>query len=128
MDTDYYSLSEIHQRLMEDKMTLNEYQKEALKTLNKGLNDREVLIDGVMGLNGEAGECIDIVKKHLFQGHDFDRHAMIKELGDVMWYLAVTAYAIDCDLEAIAKRNILKLRERYPNGFEEAMSINREEV
>lgn len=109
-------------------MTLYEYQKEALKTLNKGLNNREVLIDGVMGLNGEAGECIDIVKKHLFQGHDFDRYAMTKELGDVMWYLAVTAYAIDCDLEAIAKRNILKLRERYPNGFEEAASINREEV
>ena len=55
-------------------MTLNEYQKEALKTLNKKLNDREVLTDGVMGLNGEAGECIDIVKKHLFQGHDFDRY------------------------------------------------------
>lgn len=109
-------------------MKLNEYQEEALKTLNRSLSKEKILIDGIMGLNGEAGECIDILKKHLFQGHEFDRQAMVKELGDVLWYLAVAAMAIDYDLESIAEENITKLRKRYPNGFSEAASINREEV
>lgn len=109
-------------------MTLNEYQKEALKTLNKKLNDREVLTDGVMGLNGEAGECIDIMKKYLYQGHELDIDGLFNELGDVLWYLAITVQALGTDMEYIAERNIAKLRKRYPNGFETERSINREEV
>ena len=48
-------------------MTINEYQKLALRTLNPDLNERDVLINGVMGLCGESCEAIDIVKKHLAQ-------------------------------------------------------------
>ena len=50
-------------------MTANEYQKRALSTLNPALEKGDVLINGVMGLCGEAGEAIDLVKKHLHQGH-----------------------------------------------------------
>ena len=46
-------------------MTINEYQKLALTTLSPGLEKDKVLLNGVMGLCGEAGETIDIVKKHL---------------------------------------------------------------
>ena len=63
-------------------MTLNEYQKQAMTTLNPELSKKDVLINGVMGLCGEAGEAIDIVKKHLAQGHDLDREGLIKELGE----------------------------------------------
>ena len=108
-------------------MKINEYQDLAMRTLNQKLNKKDVLINGVMGLCGEAGEAIDIVKKHLAQGHELDKEKLIKELGDVAWYLAETAYALDIDLETVFKLNIEKLKRRYPEGFEKEKSINRDE-
>ena len=108
-------------------MTINEYQKLAMTTLNPALDKKDVLINGVMGLCGEAGEAIDIVKKHLAQGHELDREKLIKELGDVAWYLAETAYALNVPLEDVLQRNIDKLRARYPEGFATERSIHREE-
>lgn len=108
-------------------MTINEYQSLALRTLNPDLDKRDVLINGVMGLCGEAGEAIDLVKKHLHQRHALDRDGLLKELGDIAWYLAETAYALDADLESVLKGNIDKLRHRYPQGFDTAKSIERTE-
>lgn len=107
-------------------MTINEYQALAMRTLNPELSKKDVLINGVMGLCGESGEAIDIVKKHLAQGHELDRDALIKELGDVAWYLAETAYALDVPLEEVLARNIEKLKARYPQGFEVGRSMERE--
>lgn len=109
-------------------MTINEYQKLAMTTLNPALSQKDVLINGVMGLCGESGEAIDIVKKHLAQGHPLDREKLIKELGDVAWYLAETAYALEVPLEEVLQRNIEKLRERYPEGFSSERSMDRPEV
>ena len=78
-----------------------------------------------MGLCGEAGETIDIVKKHLHQGHELDREKLVKELGDVAWYLAETAYALDVSLEKVLRGNLEKLKARYPEGFDRNKSINR---
>ena len=108
-------------------MTINEYQVLAMRTLNPALSPKDVLINGVMGLCGEAGEAIDIVKKHLAQGHDLDQEALIKELGDVAWYLAETAFALNVDLEEVLARNIEKLKKRYPQGFDKEQSIRRAE-
>ena len=108
-------------------MTPNEYQKEALRTAN-GMADRyPMIINGVLGLCGEAGECADMVKKHLFQGHELDREHLAKELGDVAWYLAVSAYSIGYDLETVLQMNVDKLRKRYPDGFDAERSLNRQE-
>jgi NTP pyrophosphatase (non-canonical NTP hydrolase) len=108
-------------------MTINEYQKLAMTTLNPALSQKDVLINGVMGLCGESGEAIDIVKKWLAQGHDLDRDKLAKELGDICWYLAETATALDLSLEDIMTSNIEKLKRRYPEGFDTARSINRTE-
>ena len=108
-------------------MTINEYQKLAMTTLNPELGRKDVLINGVMGLCGESGEAIDIVKKWLAQGHELDRDKLAKELGDICWYLAETATALGYDLEDIMAANIEKLRMRYPDGFDAARSIGREE-
>ena len=108
-------------------MTVNEYQQLAMTTLNPQLSKKDVLINGVMGLCGESGEAIDIVKKHLAQGHDLDREGLIKELGDIAWYLAETATALDVSLEEVLERNIEKLRKRYPEGFDSERSQNRTE-
>jgi NTP pyrophosphatase (non-canonical NTP hydrolase) len=106
-------------------MTGNEYQRLAMTTLNPALTKKDILINGVMGLCGESGEAIDIVKKHLHQGHELDREKLIKELGDIAWYLAETAYALDLELEVVLEQNITKLKERYPEGFEAEKSMNR---
>lgn len=120
-------------------MTPNEYQKMALRTEGVYQNTHKVceafpdkaigvifrLTNGLMGLNGEAGEAIDILKKHLYQGHELNREHLAKELGDVAWYLAVSADALGYTLEEILQMNIEKLRARYPDGFEAERSVNR---
>lgn len=106
-------------------MTINEYQKLAMTTLNPELGKRDVLLNSVMGLCGESGEAIDLVKKHLMQGHDFDQKKFAKELGDIAWYLAEAATAIDMDLETILQMNIDKLKKRYPEGFDSEKSKTR---
>ena len=108
-------------------MTINEYQKLAMKTLNPELSEKDVLINGVMGLCGESGEAIDIVKKWLAQGHELDKEKLAKELGDICWYLAETATALGYSLEDIMSANIEKLRKRYPEGFDSQRSIHRSE-
>ena len=106
-------------------MTVNKYQKLAMTTLNPSLDQKDVLINAVMGLCGESGEAIDIVKKHLFQGHELDKEKLSKELGDIAWYLAEAATALDMDLEDIFAANIEKLKQRYPEGFDSRRSIHR---
>lgn len=106
-------------------MTINEYQKLAMTTLNKELDKKDVLINGVMGLCGESGEVIDLVKKHLHQGHELNKEKILAELGDVCWYIAEIAYALDTDLEDVMKGNIDKLKKRFPSGFSVEDSINR---
>lgn len=107
-------------------INMNPYQQdEVLRTAPIGTKE-ELLVNGIIGLCGEAGECADIVKKHLFQGHDLDEGHLAEELGDVAWYLALIAYAIGYDLNDIFQINVAKLRERYPDGFDEERSKNRE--
>ena len=107
-------------------LTVREYQTLAMTTLNPELSKKDVLINGVMGLCGEAGEAIDIVKKWLAQGHALDREKLAKKLGDIAWYLAETAYALDIPLEEIFRANIDKLKKRYPEGFSSERSRNRQ--
>lgn len=107
-------------------MTINEYQRLAMTTLNPELDRKDVLINGVMGLCGESGEAIDIVKKWLAQGHELDKEKLAKELGDIAWYLAETAYALEIPLEDILQANIEKLKKRYPEGFSSERSLDRE--
>lgn len=109
-------------------MTINEYQAHALRTESRITADPVPYIrvlEGLMGLNGEAGEAIDIMKKVLFQNHEFDREHLAKELGDIAWYLAIAADAIGYDLETILKMNVDKLKARYPDGFNAEHSQNR---
>jgi len=106
-------------------MTVNEYQALAMTTLNPELSKRDVLINSVMGLCGESGEAIDIVKKWMAHGHELDKTHLAKELGDIAWYLAEAATALDMDLESILAANIEKLRKRYPEGFSQERSQQR---
>ena len=79
-------------------MTGTEYQRKAMRTA-QGLTEWDLLLNGVMGLCGEAGECIDLVKKYRFQGHQLDQEKLKDELGDVMWYVAITCQALGITLQ-----------------------------
>ena len=106
-------------------MKVNEYQQKAMRTLNPSLNQKDVLINSVMGLCGESGEAIDIVKKWLMQGHELDKEHLMRELGDVAWYLAEAATALEVPLETIFQANLDKLEKRFPQGFDSDDSIHR---
>lgn len=105
-------------------MTLNEYQAAAQRT-STYQESLDKLVNGMLGLFGEGGECADVLKKALYQGHIFDKEHMAIELGDVMWYVAETAAGLGMTLEEIAQRNIDKLKARYPDGFDPERSKNR---
>lgn len=103
-------------------MDLNEYQKLASRTAN--LKD-EALTNFALGIAGEAGEVADMVKKHVYHDHLLDRDELIKELGDVLWYVSQLAAWMGIDMEEVAQRNIEKLLARYPNGFSKEASRSR---
>lgn len=104
-------------------MELDEYQETAKRTAPPPT--AEVLAILTLGLAGEAGEVADLVKKHLGHGHEWDHDRVKKELGDVLWYVAVLANHCHMTLEEIAYANIEKLKLRYPEGFSEERSRNR---
>ena len=106
-------------------MEINTYQTLAMQSLNKELKKDDVLINSVMGLCGESGEAIDIVKKWFAQGHPLDKEHLREELGDIAWYLAEAAFALDMNLEDILKANLEKLAKRYPKGFDKEASLKR---
>lgn len=106
-------------------MEINEYQQLAMTTLNPALSRKEVLINSVMGLCGESGEAIDIVKKWMAQGHALDKEHLARELGDIAWYLAEAATALEIPLEDVLRANLEKLEKRYPDGFDSQKSLVR---
>lgn len=105
-------------------MTGTEYQKCAMRTANH-LDSDKLLLNGVLGLNGESGEVSDHLKKHLFQGHDLDKTHIAYELGDALWYIAITAEGIGKTLDEVMEMNVHKLMLRYPEGFSVERSRNR---
>ena len=106
-------------------MELNRYQQLALRTAGHREDVQKTLTNTALGLAGESGEVADIIKKTFYHGHPLDKEALYRELGDVLWYLAVMADALGYDLDEIAQANVDKLRARYPEGFSEERSLNR---
>lgn len=97
-------------------MTLDEYQKEALVTAVFSDDSFKDLAHWVFGITGESGEIAEKIKKIVRdkkgEMSDQDKEEIIKEIGDVMWYLAVLAEHLGYNFEEVGKRNIAKLRSR----------------
>ena len=96
----------------------------------KGANIERLLTAGV-GMNAEAGEFLEIIKKMLFQGKPWNqdnKEHLIIELGDVMWYITQACIALDVSLDEVISGNVDKLMKRYPGGnFDVFYSENRSE-
>lgn len=106
-------------------MKANEYQELAARTINPRLYDYEIEQHAIHGLAGEVGELHSIYQK-CYQGHDFDEEHAKKELGDLLWFVAEYCTTMNWELEEVMELNIEKLMKRYPDGFEDVKSINRE--
>ena len=113
---------------MPDIDYLNQYQAEALQTAGEPDSLSSAMQRDALGLTGEAGEFAELIKKYVYHGHDLDVVKATKELGDLLWYVAVAASDLGVTLQWVAERNIAKLRERYPDGFSTAASIARVDV
>jgi NTP pyrophosphatase (non-canonical NTP hydrolase) len=98
-------------------MTFEEYQVLARRTMNTALNEQDARTMTALGLVGEAGECSELIKKHVFHNRALDRDDLRAELGDVLWYVAMLADACGLSLQEIAAHNVEKLIQRYPEGF-----------
>lgn len=124
-------------------MTGNEYQKLAMRTnddkAGERMNKRDFdlrlyhnanlpdLINACLGLAGETGELLDMVKKYVFHEKPLDTEHLKKELGDCMWYVALFCKAMSWDLDDIIQMNIDKLKARYSDGFSTDLSNHRKE-
>ena len=88
--------------------------------------DTGTVLNDCIGLSGEVGEFNDMIKKWIFHEKDLDEEHLKKELGDIMWYIAMMCHAFRWNLDEIMEMNINKLKARYPEGFDTNRSNNRE--
>ena len=87
------------------------------------------LLTASIGMQAESGEFSEVIKKIIFQGKEFtkdERFHLKRELGDVLWYWVQGCTALGYTPQEVMEENINKLESRYPNGFEVAMSENRQ--
>lgn len=110
-------------------MKLNEYQEQALRTAIGATTDLKVLLYRTLGLNGEAGEVAEKVKKILRDKdgkiNETDKQEIVKELGDVLWYLQAIADYLGVSLEEVAQKNIEKLSSRKKRNLIHGSGDNR---
>lgn len=126
-------------------MTGNDYQKLAMRTNDGKATNRVIqsiltcdmeylhgqnvvrkedmidiggILNGCLGLSGESGETLDMIKRFVFHEKELDEEHLKKELGDVMWYVAMICESVGFDLDDVMQTNIDKLVSRYPDGFD----------
>lgn len=98
-------------------MTFEEYQAAASRTRVHPDTSVNLSVKNAMGLAGETGEVVDLLKKHHYHGKPLDVDELRKELGDVLWYLTDLCTEHGLTLADVAAANIAKLQRRYPDGF-----------
>lgn len=76
------------------------------------------MVLAALGLGGEAGEVVDIIKKATFHpGYEIDDAHLKEECGDVLWYLALLFYTKGWTFREVIQGNVEKLLARYPERF-----------
>lgn len=108
-------------------MTMNEYQKAALRTAKPHMDVYAQLQEGALGLCEAAGEVEYCIKKTIYHGgYVMKTDRLVEEIGDVLWYAALLADAAGVGLDEVAQANVDKLWKRFPEGFDSQRSVNRE--
>lgn len=107
-------------------MTGNEYQKLASRTIRIDMTKADQEFHALHGMVGEIGELHSIYQKR-YQGHEDTEEHRMKEIGDLLWFIAEYCTACDWSLEDVMKMNIDKLIARYPEGFDTERSTHRQD-
>jgi NTP pyrophosphatase (non-canonical NTP hydrolase) len=107
-------------------MDIANYVQEVHRTL-KEADTRDLLTISALGIAGESGEIVDLIKKVLYHEHELDSAKLCKEIGDLLWYLVLLCETTGLTLEQVMEANVEKLRKRYPEGFDVQRSQQREE-
>ena len=107
-------------------MTLNEYQVLASRTMNKDLSIIQTKLHALHGLSGEVGEIHSLFQK-IYQGHEMNEEHLMKEVGDLLWFIAELCTVFGWEFDTVASKNIEKLMARFPDGFSISKSLNRKE-
>lgn len=89
--------------------------------------DTGLIMNACLGLSGEVGEFNDMVKKWVFHEKEFDEQEAKKEMGDIMWYVAMACHAFGWNLDGIMQMNIDKLKARFPEGFDTNRANHKQE-
>ena len=87
-----------------------------VKHANFTKNDRDAQFLAALGLNGEAGEVSELIKKHLLHGDTLDIDHLREELGDVLWYFFHALNTYGLTFEEVAEGNVKKLCARHPKS------------
>lgn len=106
-------------------MKIKEFQELSKRTFNFNVDYDKQLLNCCLGIHGESGEVADVIKKSVFQGHEMNVNHIEEELGDVLFYIVNLASVLNLEMENILESNYLKLKTRYPNGFNTKDSIKR---
>lgn len=85
------------------------------------------LLHAAIGIAGEAGELLDAVRKHVFDGQPLDRENVIEELGDLCFYMEAAMQAVGVSREEIEQRNQAKLSKRYEGGYSDQQAQERKD-
>jgi len=98
-------------------MTFDDYQDKAASTRMKFDHTKDALMYLTVGLAGEVGEVAEHIKKFAYHDKELPAAEMVKELGDVLWYLSNLADTLGIDLATVADMNLAKLKARHPGGW-----------
>lgn len=108
-------------------MNINTYASQARRTQNQSLSRAETALHALFGMCSELGE-IQSIFQHFYQGEPVRKDELEKELGDLMWFIVELCDAYGIDPSAMLRKNIDKLKKRYPEGFTKEASKNRHEI
>ena len=113
---------------LEEQIWINYFMdKDGYMILDEDGIDLGGVFNACLGLSGEVGELNDMIKKWIFHEKPFDEVHAKKELGDVLWYVAMMCHSFGWDLDEIMQMNVDKLKARYPQGFSVELANNRKE-
>lgn len=118
----------------EKKFIMLEYLTEAAKRTEpdydavlQRLQNKQVarLLHAAIGMATEAGELLDMLKKHIYYGKPLDFANAVEEIGDSTWYERIACDELGVEYLVMLERNVAKLRVRYPEKFTEFEALNR---
>lgn len=106
-------------------MSFEEYQRQAYSTIKPHDSEDMEKVDWALGLAGETGEVVELIKHNIMHKEPIDKAKLAKELGDICWYIAALCEVYGIKMDIVAELNIAKLAHRHNGGYSKEGSADR---